>query len=397
MSVIDNLLNCYQKVFNKGIRKIRRKRNILLYCASDTMIWHILNYYEQVKDDTSYCFYLYYGDTKTSLEARSQRSKEICEDRNITPIINKKKLVLTPLDLIVTADLDYEPLRYSKEVVPILYVNHGFHIVSIDNEKNLYAYGKGALNNWGEGKFSCILESNKRIANEMNKREPFKGLVRYVGAKDGDLIESEVNNYNIYRRKLGIKDEETLVCIFGTWRKESLFQYLGREFLETLGELTNEGYRFILSIHPREYTQYDTEIEPMGPVLDEYAKKYDFIIRDPKSSYIPYLIASDIVISDYTSLYENALLARKKLIFSYFPDSSVGELSIANVLKDEIRVIKKEDIPNLHKYLKETQELDFDEVFDKYRQEIYEGKGIYKKRVNCITKELTGLKGEEDW
>lgn len=392
MKIYDKLLNHYQVFFNKRIKYLRRKRNILLYCASDTMVWHILNYYDQVKENPVYNFYLYYGDAKTDNETRTRRTYEITKGTRIEPITNKKRLVLVPLDLIVTADLDYEPLRYTKDIVPILYVNHGFHIVSIDNDRNLYAYGERALDDKGRCKFSCILEANMRIANVMNKREPFKGLVMHVGAKDGDIIEREVDNYSMYRKKLGIEEEETLVCVFGTWRKESLFQYLGKEFLEAMGSMTDKGYKFVLSIHPREYVKYDEDVEPMGHVLEEYAQKYGFIVRHPKDSYIPYLIASDIVISDYTSLYENAILAGKKLCLSYFPETSVGDLSIANFLRNEIKVLRREDIKELGWHLKEIKVADFSDILEKYRKEIYPGIGVYKNRVKEITRKLVGLK-----
>lgn len=129
--------------------------------------------------------------------------------------------------------------------------------------------------------------------------------------KDADALISELDNYHDYRRKLGIKDDITLVSVFGTWRKESLFQYLGKEFLDELGRINKNEYMFILSVHPREYVKYDDNIEPAGPLIDEYADKYNFIVRKPSDSYIPYLIASDIVICDYSSLYENALIAKR--------------------------------------------------------------------------------------
>lgn len=356
------------------------------------MVWHIMNYYEQLKEDKRFNFYLYYGDAKTKAETRLNRTYEITKGTKIKPVTSKKKLVLTPMDLIVTADLDYEPLRYSKDIVPVLYVNHGFHIVSIDKERNLYAYGKRARDDKGNCKFTCIFEANSRIADIMSKREPFKGIVRHVGAKDGDLIVKEKDNYNMYRKKLGVDDKETLVCVFGTWRKESLFQYLGKDFLEEMGKLSGKGFKFILSIHPREYVKYDEEVEPMGPVLEEYARKYGFIVRNPKDSFIPYLIASDIIISDYTSLYENAVLAGKKLCLSYFPELSVGDLSIANSLRNEIKVLKREDVKDLERHLKEIQDTDYANVLDKYRREIYPGIGVYKTRVNEITRELVSLK-----
>ena len=118
MKIYDKLLNHYQVFFNKRIKYLRRKRNILLYCASDTMVWHILNYYDQVKENPVYNFYLYYGDAKTDNETRTRRTYEITKGTRIEPITNKKRLVLVPLDLIVTADLDYEPFKVHKRYRP---------------------------------------------------------------------------------------------------------------------------------------------------------------------------------------------------------------------------------------------------------------------------------------
>ena len=108
------------------------------------MVWHILNYYDQVKENPVYNFYLYYGDAKPDNETRTRRTYEITKGTRIEPITNKKRLVLVPLDLIVTADLDYRH-KVHKRYRPILYVNHGFHIVSIDNDRNLCLWGRALM------------------------------------------------------------------------------------------------------------------------------------------------------------------------------------------------------------------------------------------------------------
>lgn len=369
MGLLDKLLKGYQR----ALTRILKKKRILLYSASETMDVHIMDYYNQVSDE-DYIFFSYYGNGHT--DKRKRR-----ETKAIKPIYKKVRLLLCPLSLIVTADLTYEPLRYKKEDIPILYVNHGAHIVSTDKESNLYAYGKRALDEKGNARFSLYLEPNKRIYDYMNKQGPFTGRVIYTSSKDGDLIKGEEDKYKEYRQGLGVKEDEKLVAIFGTWRAESLFQYLGKDFLSKLEELTKEGYKFVLSIHPREYEKYDENIEPMGPVIDSYKDKDAFFVRLPKDPYIPYLIACDLVISDYTSMYETAILAKKRLIFSYFPDQVVGDLSIARQLKEEIPIIHREDIGRLSDILSECLKKDLDEHILRARCEIYEEEGYYKRAV----------------
>lgn len=146
------------------------------------MISHILNYYSQIKHSKYYTFYLYYGTEKTDKRTRIEKTESICNKEKIRPITSKTKLILTHWDLIVTPDLDYEPLRYSKDIVPILYVNHGSHIVSIDDKGTLYAYGERALLK-GKCKFTAICEPNIRIYKELNNSNEFRDCVVHVGAK----------------------------------------------------------------------------------------------------------------------------------------------------------------------------------------------------------------------
>jgi hypothetical protein len=70
----------------------------------------------------------------------------------------------------------------------------------------------------------------------------------------------------------------------------------------------------------------------------------------------------------------------------------VGELSIADSMRNEIKVLRREDIKDLEKQLKEIQDADYSAVLEKYKKEIYPGMGVYKSRVNEITRELVGLK-----
>ena len=122
-----------------------------------------------------------------------------------------------------------------------------------------------------------------RIANVITKRA-FKGLVMHV-AKDGDIIERKLI-ITVCRKKLA-EEEETL-AVFWTWRKESLFQYLGKEFLEAMGSMTDKGYKFVLSIHPR-VCQIRRGCRAMGHVL-EYAKNMDLLLGIQRTAIFPILL-----------------------------------------------------------------------------------------------------------
>ena len=76
-------------------------------------------------------------------------------------------------------------------------------------------------------------------------------------------------------------------------------------------------------------------------LLVEAQREKGFIIRSPSEDWLPYLIASDVIICDYSSMYEIALIAEKKLILCDFPEDKVWEQSIAIYAKKYLPLIRK--------------------------------------------------------
>ena len=231
MIIVKGLLKwafrLYHRVFCRIIKYIKKKKNILLYCASPTMEQHILDYYHQIKDD-NYNIYLFYPsrpfkDNKNALFYRRILKTNI-------KVIGWLKFCFSSWDLIVSADLSL-PYFTNKEV-PLLYINHGLHIVSYDNGKTLYAYGTQSKDKSGKPKFNIMLEPNKRIAEYMTDHDKtFKNVIKWSGYKFAPGIIKAKDNYYNYRQQLGVSHDITLVGVFGSWNKDSLFHVLGEEFL----------------------------------------------------------------------------------------------------------------------------------------------------------------------
>lgn len=60
-------------------------------------------------------------------------------------------------------------------------------------------------------------------------------------------------------------------------------------------ELRQKGYEFIFSIHPKEYQRYDEQIEPLGEKV-EACRKRGMLVRSPQQDWLPYMMASDVVL-----------------------------------------------------------------------------------------------------
>ncbi len=299
-------------IIRTPIRKAHKIFNhdklVLLYCESTTMKPHIMDYYNCVRNLNKVKFYIYYPD---------------CWDdeapNGVKRVKSGFKALMMPWDLVVCADAKV-PLYYNRDEAGLLYINHGLHMISYDGGNTLYAYAEG------NGKFSVMVEPNRRYANEMTRRYP-TDLIIHSGYKNADGIMRESHNKTMYRQQLGIAEDEKLIAVFGTWGADSLFHRVGNALITKAEELMKEGYKFILSIHPKEYEKYDQTTEPLGDYIESFSSK-GFIIRNPRESSIKYMAAADVVICDYSTLCEEAMIAGKPVILSDFPVERVWKESI---------------------------------------------------------------------
>ncbi len=369
--LILNLYVFFVKMHLK-IRKSRRPK-ILLYCASDTMIPHLIDYYNCFEKD-KYNFYIYcpYENPSHSLVPSGIH-------------IIRKKPYRYVYNLVVSPDL-FLPFLF--RALPSIYVNHGLHIVKGDYGEPLYAYADGNSNSYRQPTFSKILEPNSRIAKEIIKDYPvFNNHVVYSGFKYAEDIVNNAKKKDFYRKKLGIKSNQILVGVFSTWGKDSLFHQVGRDLISQATKLIKTGkYTFILSNHPKEYTSYSPDAN--GKQIDNEARN-GFIIRDPKEDFSPFLSACDLIISDYSSMGEIAIIADKPLIFSSFDINRISRYSELYHLVQFFPSFKPGD--NLEKKITAALNSNHTE-FSGIHSNIYIKRADYEKCVRRITKELLGDK-----
>ena len=192
------------------------------------------------------------------------------------------------------------------------------------------------------------------------------------------LPESEKSSF--YRQKLGISDEKPVISFFGSWNRESLFHVLGENLFQVCDALKGT-YTFIFSIHPREYKTYDKEINPMGEQVERQREK-GHMVRSPSEDWIPYIMASDVVVSDYSTMMSLAILAGKKVMLSDFPDEKIGVYSLGYQVKKTFPVLK--DASELEDALKQVLELPvFDQMVEQFRQELYVSVELSGKDPGC--------------
>ena len=313
------------------------KRRVLLYVSSDTMLPHLLRYYDSVKALPGLHFDYFYP----SMPANAEHNPTL-ERLLSLPIHRVDAIGARVWDLIVCADMP-TPAGISKEMTPLLYVNHGLHIVSADGGENLYCYGALALDEHGAPLFSRMCEPNAAIAEAMRAHNPaMSRTMVFTGFKFADVIERAVEHRAETRRALGVRDDECLVGFFGTWREHSLFHALGAGLFDACAALRPKGYQFLFSIHPNEYRRYDPAIEPMGALVEQQRAR-GMLVRSPGEPFEAPLAACDVIVSDYSSMAESAVIAGRKLIFSPYPDGMVWKHSLTARLKQALPTLASVD------------------------------------------------------
>lgn len=371
------------RLINRKRRKKRKEYRILLFCNSSTMEEHLLNYMEQIEDGP-YRFFIFFG-TGYKDGAEHRLEDTLFRGKRIIPLVHLWQMFCRYWDLIVCPDLDY-PFWLFKGTIPLLYIGHGISNVSYDRGKTVYDYGPESYDENGEFLFDKVLEPNRRIAALMKESDrKFENLICHTGYRFAGKIKEESEKGALYREQFNLPEDRPVVSFFGSWNRESLFHVLGEGLFDVCDRL-KDRYSFIFSIHPREYQQYDPEVKPMGALVERQREK-GFVVRSPGEDWIPYIMASDVAVVDYSTMMSLAILAGKKVIVSEFPDEKVGACSLAYQVKRTFPVLK--DAMELETALKQVLEVPvFEQMAERFQEELYVSSGEYKKKIQRITEEM---------
>lgn len=166
-----------------------------------------------------------------------------------------------------------------------------------------FLYGPHAMRN-GKCMFEKIFEASEHTCDIVERNNPvLVGRMTAVGDLKVDKMLRLNDRRNEIRRELGYQDNDIVVLLQSTWGEDSLIERMGRELVSEAKSLLPLGkYKFIISIHPNYWGTSPYAIEhPWGTFCEEQECE-GLIAKRSSDPWEPFHVASDLVISDHTSL-----------------------------------------------------------------------------------------------
>lgn len=177
---------------------------------------------------------------------------------------------------------------------------------------------------WGRPLFTSIFEASAKERDRAIAADPsLAPHVCLVGDLRSDrMLEMRARREQI-RSEMGFSDSDKVVLIQSTWGSQSIMERCGRELFDEVIRLLNEGkYRFIASTHPHHWQGPRTAQHPWGKYLAELERPGLVVIK-PGDDWARFMVASDLAVTDNTSLSATYCQLHKPLVFIVMPDNTI--------------------------------------------------------------------------
>ncbi len=180
------------------------------------------------------------------------------------------------------------------------------------------------MSHWGRPLFASIFEAS--AAERDRTVAAYPALAPYlcmVGDLRSDrMLELRTRREQI-RSEMGFAPADKVVLIQSTWGPQSIMERWGRELLSEAVRLLDEGkYKFIASTHPHHWHGPRAAQQPWGKYLAEL-KRPGLVVIKPGDDWGKFMVASDLAVTDNTSLSATYCQLHKPLAFIALPEDTV--------------------------------------------------------------------------
>ena len=145
------------------------------------------------------------------------------------------------------------------------------------------------------------------------------------------MLEMEKKRDSI-RKQMGYSEGEQVIFVIATWGPDAMFNTVGDELIEKIKACAGK-YKFVLSVHPHEYRPRKDGKKSWGVRLRNVQN--DFMrVREPSEDWAAIMIASDLILTDSTSLALQGVMLKKPFVYVRFPRDKVVKDSFVARLRD---------------------------------------------------------------
>ena len=281
--------------FLKRFHRTPRRRRVLVVAHNDLMATCCGLVADLIRDDlrlqlrfTGPLAYRHYGPTAAQMAQRLGL-------RRVSYLLAR----LRWWDVVLLADTHLADMFHPE--IPKVLVNHsiacGKRVQGVD-----YRYEYSALRD-GRPRFARILEASEDCRQRAIEANPvLTDAVVAVGDLRCDQLLALRSQRDATRQRLGFGPDQTVVLMMSTWGSASLMETVGKELIEQARRLMDEcGYRFILSTHPNHWQGDHAVRQPWGEFLLRQ-RRHGFHVIGHLEGWERYMIASDLAVTDHTSL-----------------------------------------------------------------------------------------------
>jgi GNAT superfamily N-acetyltransferase len=336
--------------------RIPKRKDILLCCDEPYMADYLAPFWELFRHDPRLgCRLVLLFPSKEEDDGNRSVAGKL-------PIrqVSQRGMRLRPWDLVVCANHCLPKFVPSS---PSVYIGHGPKCKARDGTE--LAYSDASFDRSGHPLYSLMFaETETEKSKEVTERPGLSDIIAVVGNLESDAVLAHLPRRDEYRKQFGFQAGETVVFVLSTWGEHCLWHTMGDTLLEEMRKLTSE-FRFVLSAHPLEYHKPATVINAVRDEIREWKRESRFVlrehpvearkqpeggriwgeylrtqrqhgltVREPSESWIPYMVACDIVVSDFTGLIEYAVLLQRRIVLTPVPNTQIWqESAVAEVRK----------------------------------------------------------------
>lgn len=221
---------------------------------------------------------------------------------------------------------DHDQMDRFPVCVPKVFIGHGIYGSKLIDGVP-YLHDPHWIEHRGRVFYTRMFESSDYAVECAIRHNPdLRGIAVAVGNLDADRVFALVSEREQIRAGMGYGSEDLVILLQSTYGETSLMESIGRELIAACAAGAAEhGWKFILQTHPHHWTGPYAEEHPYGNVLLEREGERGITVLHHDEDWAPHMIASDMVITDHTSLSMTYALFGKPMLFVEVPGTTLIE------------------------------------------------------------------------